>query len=236
MIIIKYLLLPLLALFLNSHLHAQGIDSATFKKLQESLKVSKDSLKTTKDSLKITKDSLKVVSTKLAASEKNDGSGCTGKPLGALETTLVWFPIVLFILFTIIFIYWMDKSGFTLDNALSVAPTPEQFAAVAQQRAAVANQAAMAAKQGVPVTVPTIPDPQPQRSTSRLLAFITGLIAIIIAVCLVSYHGYALFAGCSGEKQLDSLWKILAGLGIGVIPYGINVWNGNAKETPNPKS
>ncbi|NJO24718.1 MAG: hypothetical protein HC867_01430 [Bacteroidia bacterium] len=114
-----------------------------------------------------------------------------------------------------------------------VAPSCRSIAEVAKMRAE-AQQAAITNN----TPPPTIPDPQPQRSVSRLLAFVTGVIALVIAVCLVSYHGYAMFAGCGGEKQFDALWKVLLGLGIGVIPYGINVWNGNPKEqttqTPRP--
>ncbi|MBK8403845.1 MAG: hypothetical protein IPP06_16355 [Saprospiraceae bacterium] len=44
------------------------------------------------------------------------------------------------------------------------------------------------------------------------------------------YNGYLLVAQCNGGIDADGLWKILAGLGIGIIPYGINVWNKNTKE------
>ncbi|MFN8332207.1 MAG: hypothetical protein U0T81_13500 [Saprospiraceae bacterium] len=43
------------------------------------------------------------------------------------------------------------------------------------------------------------------------------------------YYGYMLVAQCN-NANLDGLWKILAGLGIGIIPYGINVQLKNTKE------
>ncbi|MDX2046140.1 MAG: hypothetical protein SFU87_05110 [Chitinophagaceae bacterium] len=155
---------------------------------------------------------------------------CTVKQLKPSQTILVFTPLVLLAVFTVIFIVWISKSNFSLEDALSVAPSAAQIAEVAKMQAQV-NLAAQQA--GNPP--PTIPPPQPQRSVSRLLAFITGVIALVIAVCLVSYHGYAMFAGCGGEKQFDALWKVLLGLGIGVIPYGINVWNGNPKEQTTAK-
>lgn len=155
---------------------------------------------------------------------------CTKATLKPAQNFLVFTPLVLLLLVAIIFIIWIRNSNFTLEDALSVAPTVTQFEEAAKARAAAA-QAANAAG----VAPPSIPDPKPQGSVSRLLAFITGVVAIIIAVCLVSYNAYAMFAGCGGEKQFDALWKVLLGLGIGVIPYGINVWNGNAKEQPTTK-
>ena len=68
------------------------------------------------------------------------------------------------------------------------------------------------------------------QSTSRFIALLTGLTAIFVATTLVMYNGYLLVAQCNGGIDADGLWKILAGLGIGIIPYGINVWNKNTKE------
>ena len=146
---------------------------------------------------------------------------------------LVYAPFALLLLFTIIFIFWINKSNFTLEDALSITPSAKQYEAAAKANVALAQNAA-ANNQPAPA-VPAVPDPQPQRSTSRLLAFITGVTAILIAICLVSYYAYAIFAGCGNEPQLNALWKILMGLGIGIIPYGINVWNGNPKEQPAAK-
>ncbi len=150
---------------------------------------------------------------------------------------LVYAPFVLLLLFTIIFIIWINKSNFTLEDALSINPSATQYAAAAKANVAIAQNAA-ANNQSPPAVppVPAVPDPQPQRSTSRLLAFITGVTAILVSICLVSYYAYAMFAGCGNDAQLNALWKILMGLGIGIVPYGINVWNGNPKEQPAAKS
>lgn len=74
---------------------------------------------------------------------------------------------------------------------------------------------------------------RPVASTSRLMAFITGITAIIIALCLTCYYGYHQIAECNNKLEFEGLWKILIGLGIGIIPYGINIWGGNSKEKGN---
>lgn len=77
------------------------------------------------------------------------------------------------------------------------------------------------------------------QSTSRFILILTGLTAIFASTTLVMYYGYMMVAQCNNAMNLDGLWKILAGLGIGIIPYGINVWNKNTKEeaaTQKPNS
>lgn len=68
------------------------------------------------------------------------------------------------------------------------------------------------------------------QSTSRFIALLTGLTAIFISTTLIMFYGYIMVAQCNTSFDFDGLWKILAGLGIGIIPYGINVWNKNVKE------
>lgn len=70
-------------------------------------------------------------------------------------------------------------------------------------------------------------------SVSRFIVLLTGLAAIFIGTTMTMYYGYLLVAECNFNPSTDSLWKILAGLGIGVVPYGVNVWNGNEKERTN---
>ena len=74
-------------------------------------------------------------------------------------------------------------------------------------------------------------------SSSRFIALLTGLTAIFVTTTLVMYYGYIMVAECNIKLPLSQLWTIIAGLGIGVIPYGFNVWNRNNKETldSNPK-
>lgn len=69
-------------------------------------------------------------------------------------------------------------------------------------------------------------------SSSRFIALLTGLTAIFVTTTLIMYYGYIMVAECNIKLPLSQLWTIIAGLGIGVIPYGFNVWNRNNKENP----
>lgn len=131
---------------------------------------------------------------------------CNNKSMTTYQNVLVILPVVLGILFIIILIFWIRVSNYSLKDALS-------------------SRQIKLKKDDDTINVSA-----PLPSTSRLMAFITGICAIIIALCLTTYYGYYEIAECNGKMEFDGLWKILVGLGIGVLPYGINVWNGNAKE------
>ena len=64
----------------------------------------------------------------------------------------------------------------------------------------------------------------------KFIAFICGMTAVIISLIATSYYGYMLIAECKGSFNLDDLWKIVLSLGIGIVPYGINVYKKNEKE------
>lgn len=73
-------------------------------------------------------------------------------------------------------------------------------------------------------------------SSSRFIALLTGIAAVFIGTTMTMYYGYALVAECNKTHSVDDLYKILIGLGIGVIPYGINVWNRNNREENQPNN
>ena len=73
-------------------------------------------------------------------------------------------------------------------------------------------------------------------SSSRFIALLTGLTSIFVVATLMMYYGYILVAECEIELPLTQLWTIIAGLGIGIIPYGFNVWNKNEKEKRSTNS
>lgn len=59
------------------------------------------------------------------------------------------------------------------------------------------------------------------RSTSRMAAFISSICAVAIGTCSTSYYFY-MYLKTAQAPNLDSLYDILLGLGIGVVPYAIN--------------
>lgn len=59
------------------------------------------------------------------------------------------------------------------------------------------------------------------RSTSRLAAFLSSLMAVTVGACATSYYFYVLIK--TGQApNLSSLFDILLGLGVGVVPYAVN--------------
>lgn len=75
-----------------------------------------------------------------------------------------------------------------------------------------------------------------RNSSSRLIAFMSGLAAIVISITLMSFYFYDILIGTTvGKEYFDGIWKIIAGLGIGVLPYGFNMFSTspNTKNTGN---
>jgi hypothetical protein len=127
---------------------------------------------------------------------------------------LVYLPVILFVILLFYFMGWLKKDGFKLAEALSIDPTDQQALDV---QTASLNQAPPAMAAGNPA--PSLP-PQPvvKRSSSRLAAFLSALTAVIISICITAYYAYfTIIKGTAPDFQ--SLWPILASLGIGVIPY-----------------
>lgn len=59
------------------------------------------------------------------------------------------------------------------------------------------------------------------RSTSRMAAFISSLCAVAIGTCSTSYYFY-MYLKTGQAPNLETLYNILLGLGIGVVPYAVN--------------
>lgn len=64
----------------------------------------------------------------------------------------------------------------------------------------------------------------PKRSASRLILLLSGLTAIVLAVCISCYYFYMNIycINCNMPLDLTDFSKILLALGIGVIPYAAN--------------
>jgi hypothetical protein len=148
-----------------------------------------------------------------AASASAACCACSGniKPIGWI---LVLSPVILLLIAFYYFLNRMKKDKFSLASALS--------AGTETRKNIVSNADGTKTEMEYTENI---------GSASRTIAFFTGITAIIIACCLTTFQGYKIIAGCSSNAaDFDGLWKILGALGIGVIPYGINVWNRNAKE------
>jgi hypothetical protein len=134
---------------------------------------------------------------------------------------LVAGPILLFLIAVCYIILRLRKEGYSLSEMLST----------------MKSQSVRTIKTVSPDgTTSTVQEEDPSsiqlNSTSRTIAFLTGITALIIAITITTYMGYMAIAGCDKSMELDDIWKLLLALGIGVVPYGANVIGGNPKEQP----
>jgi hypothetical protein len=66
----------------------------------------------------------------------------------------------------------------------------------------------------------TIPK-DPKSSSSRLIAFLSSLCILCIAICLVSFYMYE-YLMTGSQPSLDTITNTLYALGLGFLPYGVN--------------
>jgi hypothetical protein len=116
---------------------------------------------------------------------------------------IVWMPVLLFLLLFVYFMIRLRQEKFKLSEALSSCEPRE---------VSTSND-------------PTVKEVKLIPSSSRLIAFMSGLEAIVISTTLMTFYYYDIIAkvGDPQSSYLDSAWKVIAGLGIGVIPYGFNM-------------
>lgn len=134
---------------------------------------------------------------------------------------LVFLPVELFIILLFYFMRWLRKDGFKLAEALSVDPTDQQ---AQQLQTAALAQAPPANAAGA--TQPPQPQPVVKRSSSRLTAFLSAMAAIVIGISITTCYTYSALTEVKANiPDFQSLWPILASLGIGVIPYATKMIN-----------
>lgn len=123
------------------------------------------------------------------------------KKLDGTQWLLVFLPAILFGIFIFYMLAKLNKEKCSLSDMLGEnIPVDAAVAnAVPQQPPATGNKP----------------------STSRLIAFLSGLCAITIGVCSTSYYFY-LYLKTGQSPNLDNLYNILLSMGIGVIPYAFN--------------
>jgi uncharacterized membrane protein YeiB len=131
------------------------------------------------------------------------------------EWILVLLPTILFLLLFYYFMGWLKKDKFKIADALSSCE-PLTLTQLTKDAAGI--------------TTGTTDTQVMPRSSSRLIAFLTALTAMILGLSLTTYYIFITLADCP-NRNLDDLWKIIASLGIGIIPYGANMWKESKKES-----
>jgi hypothetical protein len=141
---------------------------------------------------------------------------CREKDLLPFQKVLVLLPVGLALLFFLVVYRVLKRAGYKLADALSENDTVITTVAAP---ANAQNPLAQAAND-TPQTQSTQTAPG-NRSASRLVLFLSGITAIIIAVCITTYYLYY-YLYCGQAPDLDGLISIILTLGIGVIPYAVN--------------
>ncbi|HMP92899.1 MAG TPA: hypothetical protein PKD90_08520 [Phnomibacter sp.] len=205
--------LILIALLLSTQVPSPAQTTA------DSVKQKFESLEKENALLKKVKDSLLQVANKKSAPDsaahnaRHLRNTASASALG-WSWLLVYFPALLSIGVFNYIMRWLKRENYKLSDAVSATPP------------AVPPPAGAANPPDNPA-----PAPNPTPSSSRLIAFLSGMAAIVLAICFTTYFAYFSLQGdTEGITAFKDLWPIIASMGIGVIPYAVNVWGGNAKE------
>lgn len=142
---------------------------------------------------------------------------CNPGKVNKEEWILVLLPTIFFLLLFYYFMGWLKKDNFKISEALS---SCDPLTLTQQTKDNDGTVTGTAATQVLP------------KSSSRLIAFLTAVTAMVIAICLTTYYIFITLADCP-NPDLDGLWKIIASLGIGIIPYGANMWKESKKDNNN---
>lgn len=120
--------------------------------------------------------------------------------------TLIILPVLLLLL-AMIFLFFLLRGKFRLSDCFKE-----------NEPVTVTNPAFLQ-----PNALPNTPQQitiQPN-SSSRILAFISGITAVVAAICALSYAFYVnLLTG--SFPDFSKLFDAIMGLGIGIVPYGFN--------------
>ncbi|WP_157963300.1 hypothetical protein [Algoriphagus litoralis] len=143
------------------------------------------------------------------------------------ELGWLWFyvlmPVILSLVVALYFLRWLKKEGFRISDAISTDVPEERLEAF--QTAMVENGLTASADQT------STPTPPVNRSSSRLIAFLSSLSASVLAICTFSYYMYFAIKGME-VPEFEELWPILTALGLGIVPYATKVING---KTDSPR-
>jgi uncharacterized membrane protein len=138
-----------------------------------------------------------------------------------IENIISFLPVAFFLLITSTIFLKLRKDGVKLSEILIDKETAQERIKSNEAVAiAAVNAGPLAA--GVAAQTPSNQTTDnPEKSTSRLIAFLCGITSIALACCITTYYFYKSFTQ-TGDVSISSLSNVLYGLGLGVIPYGFN--------------
>jgi hypothetical protein len=145
--------------------------------------------------------------------------------LNGIQPGLVAAPLLLFIVASIYVLARLRQEGYRISDALKenytvdVAKTSEAFTAQLDVQKELQMEGIESARLTAAADTP-VSQIRPQ-STSRLIAFLSGMTAIVVSICAVTFFFYV-YLRTGQEPKFDNLWNVLLALGVGVIPYAFS--------------
>jgi hypothetical protein len=213
--------------------NAQTLDSASAARIVD--KANKPIVNAIENQTRLLKDSV--------VSVINKDNVTSLKANNTVANFIVFLPVVLFLFILITTLVKLKKDNVKLSNFLSdkdasIAIKKEEAAVtIANSKAIEATASAIKANAPAFIAANTVPQEIPstnpvslnddktsikqEQSTSRLIAFISGITSVALASCITSFYFYRSFLGES-NVSIGNLATVLYGLGLGVIPYGFN--------------
>jgi len=156
-------------------------------------------------------DAVKIIADTLSRRMKGNCMNSTDRVLNFGEWVLVFSPLVLFIASAIIIVG--GSGGLKLKDAL----TENELPKIIKDNPLYVQDNVNGGLVSPTIEITDVDCPY-RPSTSRLVAFITGILAVIIALnitCFFIYH--YLKTGCSPD--ISELSTVILALGLGMVPY-----------------
>ncbi len=136
------------------------------------------------------------------------------KHLSISQKVFVLMPIILFLFMFLLIFFWLRRDNFKLSELFS-----SKFHENIIKTSITKTDPTDSSKTITEVRE----EPVFKRSSSRFIALLTIFTILIIAICLICYFIYFTISGYQPMPNITGLWKIIAVLLIGIIPYSINM-------------
>lgn len=129
------------------------------------------------------------------------------------QKVLVILPILLFFMCLLITFLFAKRSKVDFKQAL-FCDEPEEVTKLSgsQTNPTETVKVSLLDKDGNLVYMPSV---------SRIIAFLSSLTTLAVIVCFVSYNAYCMLTK-QNLPDFKNLFEIIAGLGLGIVPYGFN--------------
>jgi len=160
----------------------------------------------------------------LAATNSSSVTPSADTSKWGVEWFLVFSPLIFFLFFFLFTFKWLwkfDLSKALTDSDIPKKTIPNPLYTLADIKMVLEKNPVANFTNSIPPTIDVSVEPRP--SLSRLLAFISSVLSIIIGVtvsCFVIYS--SLKGGNTPVPSIGDLGKVLLSLGIGTAPYAVN--------------